>query len=60
MIIPESTIQLTDIYSHETINRFIHEADDVLSQVTQIELVGQLKTVRHFLRTDAATHEILV
>jgi hypothetical protein len=45
MIIPESIVQLTDIYSNETINRFLHEAEEFLLRIKQIDIVGQLKTV---------------
>ena len=48
MIIPESVIQLTDIYSNETINKFVKEAEEFLLQIQQIDLVGQLKTVCTF------------
>jgi len=46
MIIPESSVQLTDIYSNETVNRFIKEAEEFLTRIQQIEIIGQLKTVR--------------
>ncbi|CAF1340303.1 unnamed protein product [Adineta steineri] len=52
MIIPESIIQLTDIYSNETINKFIQEAEEFLSQINQIDIVGQLKTLFHIEPTD--------
>ena len=45
MIIPESSIQLTDIYSNETVNRLLQEAEAFLSRINQIDIVGQLKTV---------------
>ena len=45
MIIPESSVQLTDIYSNETVNRLIKEAEEFLLRITQIDLIGQLKTV---------------
>jgi hypothetical protein len=45
MIIPESIIQLTDIYSNETVNKFLQEAEEFLSRIHQIDIVGQLKTV---------------
>ena len=45
MIIPESIVQLTDIYSNETINKFLQEAEEFLLKIKQIDIVGQLKTV---------------
>jgi hypothetical protein len=45
MIIPESSIQLTDIYSNETVNRLLQESEAFLSRINQIDIVGQLKTV---------------
>ena len=50
MIIPESSVQLTDIYSNETVNRFIKEAEEFLTRIQQIEIIGQLKTVRFLCR----------
>ncbi|CAF0940120.1 unnamed protein product [Adineta ricciae] len=52
MIIPESVIQLTDIYSNETINKFVKEAEEFLLQFQQIDLVGQLKTNFQIEATD--------
>ncbi len=45
MIIPESSVQLTDIYSNETINRLLQEAEEFLLRINQIDIIGQLKTV---------------
>lgn len=45
MIIPESTVQLTDVYSSETVHRWLHEGEEFLRRFTQIEIFGQLKTV---------------
>jgi hypothetical protein len=45
MIIPESSIQLTDIYSNETINRLLKEAEEFLLRINQINIIGQLKNV---------------
>ena len=45
MIIPESIVQLTDIYSNETINKFLQEAEEFLLKINQIDIVGELKTV---------------
>lgn len=45
MIIPESSVQLTDIYSNETVNRFLQEGEEFLSRINQIDIIGQLKTV---------------
>jgi hypothetical protein len=46
MIIPASIVQLTDIYSNETVNRFVHDAENLLRQIDQIETIGQLNAVR--------------
>jgi hypothetical protein len=45
MIIPESSVQLTDIYSNETVNRLLKEAEEFLPRINQIEIIGPLKTV---------------
>ncbi len=45
MIIPESSVQLTDIYSNETVNRLLNEAEEFLSPIHHIEIIGPLKTV---------------
>lgn len=45
MIIPESIVQLTDIYSNETVNRILKEAEEFLLRIIQIDIVGQLSTV---------------
>ncbi len=46
MIIPESIVQITDIYSKETVNRLLQESEEFLLGINQIDIVGQLKTVR--------------
>jgi len=45
MIIPESSIQLTDIYSNETVNRLLQEAEEYLLRINRIDIIGQLKIV---------------
>ena len=45
MIIPESSVQLTDIYSKETVDRFLHEGEEFLTRIEQMEIIGPLKTV---------------
>lgn len=45
MIIPESIVQLTDIYSNETINRFLRDAEEFLLRIQSIEITGQTNTV---------------
>ena len=42
MIIPESIVQLTDIYSCETVNRLLKEAEEFFLRINQIDIVGQL------------------
>jgi len=54
MIIPESIIQLTDIYSNETVNKFLQEAEEFLSRIHQIDIVGQLKTVSLIFISDVS------
>jgi len=44
MIIPESTVQLNEIYSNETINRFLNEAEEFLTRIQSIEIVGQMNS----------------
>lgn len=46
MIIPESSVQLTDIYSKDTVNRYLHEGEEFLSRIEQIDIIGPLKTVQ--------------
>ena len=45
MIIPESVVELTDIYSNETVNRLLHDAENFLSYINQIDIIGRLITV---------------
>ena len=45
MIIPESIVQVTDIYSNETVNRLLHEAEKFLSTINRIDIIGQLTAV---------------
>ena len=45
MIIPPSTIELTDIYSTETINRYLHLAESFLSKFHSINIIGPLNQV---------------
>ncbi|CAF4954147.1 unnamed protein product, partial [Rotaria sp. Silwood1] len=52
MIIPESIVQLTDIYSNETVNRLLKEAEEFLSHINQIDIVGQLQTIFQIESTD--------
>ncbi|CAF3055609.1 unnamed protein product [Rotaria sp. Silwood2] len=52
MIIPESIVQLTDIYSNETVNRLLKEAEEFLSHINQIDIVGQLQTMFQIEATD--------
>lgn len=44
MIIPESIVQLNEIYSNETINRFLNEAEEFLTRIQSIEIVGQMNS----------------
>ena len=46
MIIPESTVQLTEIYSNETINRFLNETEAFLTRFQSIEITGSMNSVR--------------
>ena len=46
MIIPESIVQLTDIYSSETVNRLLQVAEEFLARFNSIDIVGPLTTVR--------------
>ncbi len=57
MIIPESIIQLTDIYSNETVNKFLQEAEEFLSRIHQIDIVGQLKTVSLIFISDVSVFQ---
>ena len=45
MIIPESSVHLNEIYSKETVNRFLQEGEEFLSRIEQIDIIGPLKTV---------------
>ena len=46
MIIPESIVQLTDIYSSDTVNRLLQVAEEFLTRFNAIDIVGPLTTVR--------------
>lgn len=45
MIIPESTVELTEIYSNETVNRFLQEAEEFLARIQSIEITGPMNSV---------------
>ncbi|CAF0976842.1 unnamed protein product [Rotaria magnacalcarata] len=52
MIIPESIVQLTDIFSNETVNTLLKEAEIFLSRIHRITIVGQLQTMFQIEATD--------
>lgn len=45
MTIPQSIIELNSIYSRETINRYLHQAECFLAKFSHIDIVGRLNEV---------------